>query len=321
MKLFRSRKSRNRRTSRTSRKRRQSHLLEVTATAETQRRRRNQKLFLHSAEFLLLGGVLALLWFGGRTLVNRLLFENRQYRVAVVEVNTDGLMSREEAMAKAGIELGVNIFSLNIDAGQRALQSIPEVKHALVERIPPDKVTISLEARKPVAWVAPRDTGEDPSVMANARLVDGESVIMKPQTFDSMLVRLPVVYGVPTEQWSPGDVVDLPELRAALQLFERAASRKDSEVPLRAADISKGWCILAWGDPATRFTFGVTDLDTQLDRLQFILLHTAQTTRKLATVNLIPERNTPVTYQGEVAAPAAQGPPTTADATARKKQR
>ncbi len=296
MSLFRSKKTRGRRP---ARKRRRQHLLEVTATAETERRRRNQKLFLYLAEAVLLAGFLAFLWFGGRALVNRLLFENRQYRVAVVEVNTDGLMSREEAMATAGVQLGVNIFSLNIDAGQRALQSIPEVKQALVERIPPDKVTIHLEARKPVAWIAPHDTGEDPSVMDTACLVDGDAVMIKPQSFDSRLVLLPVIYGVPTEQWSPGTALDLPGLRPALELFTRARERTEPEVLLRAADISKGWCILAWGDPQTRFTFGLTDLSVQLDRLQFILLHTAQTSRKLATVNLIPARNTPVTYQGD----------------------
>jgi hypothetical protein len=31
------------------------------------------------------------------------------------------------------------------------------------------------------------------------------------------------------------------------------------------------------------------------------MLHVGQTSRKLATVNLIPERNTPVTFHGETA--------------------
>jgi hypothetical protein len=298
MPLFRSAKSaRSRR--RHPRKRRRQHLLEVTATAETERRRRNQKIFLHVAEAALLVGLVAFTWFGIRTLFNKLIIENDQYRVRVIEVNTDGVMSREEALEKTGLQEGLNIFSLNLDSAQRALASIPEVKEARVERILPETVTIAIEARRPVAWVAPRDTGVDPSTMESACLVDDQAVMMKPDDLGPGVARLPVVYGVPTEQWRPGTAIDMPELHAALDLLAGAGERTNPEIPLRAADISKGWCVEAWADPQTRYTFGMDDLPGQLDRLQMILLHVGQTSRKLATVNLIPARNTPVTFQDE----------------------
>lgn len=303
MGLFRSKKSARGR--RPARKRRRQHLLEVTATAETERRRRNQKIFLYSAEALLLAGLLVFSWFGVRTLVNMLIMDNDQYLVRVVEVNTGGVMSREEALERTGLHEGLNIFTLNLDTAQRALASIPEVKEARVERILPDTVTISMEARRPVAWVAPHDTGIDPSTMEAACLVDAGAVMMKPANFDSSVTRLPVVYGVPTGQWRPGDRIDLPELVAALDLLARAAERTEPEISLRAADISKGWCIVAWNDPQTRYTFGLEDLPAQLDRLQMILLHISQTARKIATVNLIPARNTPVTFRGEAVTASA----------------
>ena len=302
MALFRQRKPARRRP---ARRRRREHLLEVTATAETERRRRNQKIFLYVAEGLLLVGLVAFTWFGIRTLVNMLILENDQYQVRVVEVNTDGVMSREEALEKTGLREGLNIFSLNLDSAQRALASIPEVKEARVERILPDTVTIAIEARRPVAWVAPRDTGVDPSTMEMASLVDADGVMMKASAADSSVTRLPVVYGVPTEQWRLGDRIDLPELQAALELFSRAGERANPEVPLRAADITKGWCITAWSDPQTRYTFGLEEIPAQLDRLQMILLHVGQTSRKIASANLMPERNTPVTFQDDPA-PAAE---------------
>lgn len=297
MSLFRSKTNRRR----PGRRRRNQHLLEVTATAETERRRRNQKIFLIAGEVLILGALLAFSWLGIRALINAQIFENSQYDVRVVEVNTDGVMTREEAMAKAGIREGLNIFSLNLESAQAALSSIAEVKSARVERILPDTVSIKLEARRPVAWVAPRDTGVDPSTMESAYLVDAEGIIMKPQRLEPAHVLLPVVYGVPTEQWRPGDRIDLPELYAALELFTLAAERTEPEVMLRAADITKGWCVVAWSDPQARFTFGLDNLPSQLDRLQLIMLHVGQTSRKIASANLIPERNTPVTFQGEPA--------------------
>ena len=297
MSLFNSKKSRSRR--RPVRRKRREHLLEVTATAETERRRRNQKMLLYVFEGLFLAGLLAVAWFGVTLFIEQFFTKNDAYAVRVVEVNTDGVMSREEVMAKTGIREGLNIFSLNIEAAQQALALIPEVKSASVQRNLPNTVSISIEARRPVAWVAPADSGADPSTMETSCLVDEDGVMIKPQGFESSHTRLPAVYGVPTEQWRIGDKIEMPGLQAALDLFGLAAGRSNPEVNLRAADITKGWCIVAWNDPQTRLTFGPDDLPAQLDRLQVILAHVEQTSRRIATANLIPERNTPVTFIGD----------------------
>jgi hypothetical protein len=291
MNLFRSKKRR-----RPAHRNRRDHILNVTATAETARRRRNQTVLLYAGQIVVIGGLFVVAWMGISTLINSQIFENRRYNVRVVEVNTDGVMTREEALAKTGIREGLNIFSLNLEAAQRALASIPEVKEARVERILPDTVSIQVDARLPVAWVAPQETGVDPSAMENACLVDAAGVMMKPQGFESGWTTLPVVYGVPTEQWQPGDKIEMLELRAALELFARAAELRNPQVILRAADVSQGWCIEAWSEPQPRFTFGLTDLSAQLNRLQLIMLQVAQTSRKIASANLIPERNTPVRF-------------------------
>jgi hypothetical protein len=296
MSIFRSKKPRGRRP---ARKRRRDHLLEVTATAETERRRRNQKILLYAGEAVVVLGIIAFSWLGIRALLDSQIFRNPQYQVRVIEVDTDGVMTREQALEKTGIREGLNIFSLNLESAQRALSMVPEIKNAKVERILPDCVSIQMEARRPVAWIALRDTGEDPSAMETACLVDADGVMMKPETFQSSYARLPVVYGVPTEQWRPGDTIDMPELRSAIELFARAAERTNPDVTLRAADISKGWCILAWGDQQSRYTFGSGDIPAQLDRLQMILAHVGRTSQKIATANLMPERNTPVTFAGD----------------------
>ena len=300
------------RRSRPVRRGRREHLLEVTATAETERRRRNQNALLYTCEALFLTGLLVVAWFGVNLFIENFFTKNKNYEVRVVEVNTDGVMTREEALVKTGIHEGLNIFSLNLESAQSALTSIPEIQSARVERILPDTVSISIEARRPVAWVAPADTGADPSTMETACLVDATGVMIKPQGFEASYTRLPVVYGVPTEQWRLGDKIEMPELLVALDLLGLAAERTTPEVKLRAVDISKSWCLMAWNDPQTRLTFGPDDLPAQLDRLQLILLHVGQTSRRVATVNLIPARNTPVTFVGEAPAAEWATAPTTA---------
>lgn len=316
MSLFTAKKTKARR--RPVRRKRREHLLEVTATAETERRRRNQKMLLYTCEAVFLAGLLAVAWLGVNLFIEHFFTKNETYSVRVVEVNTDGVMSREEVLAKTGVREGLNIFSLSLESAQNALTVLPEVASARVERILPNTVTIQIEARRPVAWVTPRDTGADPSTLEASYLVDAAGIMMKPQDFASSFTRLPVVYGVPTEQWRAGQQIDMPELRAALELFRLAGERTGPEVELRAADIAKGWCIAAWGDPQTRLTFGLDDLPAQLDRLQLIMLHVGQTSRRIATANLIPSRNTPVTFVGE-APPAESAVPAPSTAAAKKR--
>jgi len=308
MSLFPAKKSRGRRP---VRRKRREHLLEVTATAETERRRRNQKMLLYACEALFLAGLLVVAWLGVNLFIEHFFTKNKSYAVRVVEVNTDGVMTREEVLAKTGIHEGLNIFSLSLNSAQSALTAIPEVKSARVERILPDTVTIQIEARRPVAWVAPRDSGVDPAAVQGSCLVDAQGVMIKPQGFESTHSRLPVVYGVPTEEWRPGHKIEMPELQAALDLFRLAGERSNPEIKLRAADITKGWCVTAWGDPQTRLTLGLENIPAQLDRLQLIMLHVGQTSRRIATANLIPERNTPVTFIGE-AKPVTSEPVTAA---------
>jgi len=303
MSLFSSKKPRTRRP---ARRKRREHLLEVTATAETERRRRNQKMLLYTCEALFLAGLLVVAWLGVNLFIEHFFTKNKNYEVRVVEVNADGVMTREDVLAKTGIREGLNIFSLSLDSAQNALTAIPEVQSARVERILPDTVTIKIEARRPVAWVTPRDTGVDPAAVQGSCLVDAQGVMIKPQGFESTHARLPVVYGVATEEWRAGQKIEIPELQAALDLFKLAGERSNPEVTLRAADITKGWCVIAWGDPQTRFTFGLENLPAQLDRLQLIMLHVGQTSRRIATANLIPERNTPVTFVGEAQTPVAE---------------
>ncbi len=306
MKLFSFGKSRGRRRrSARGKAKRRDHVLNVRATVEVERRMRWQSRVLFLGQAVILLGLLVFIWVAIHALAKAYIFDNGSYRVARIEVDAAGVMTRENVLQVAGIEEGMNIFSLNLYEAQKALEGIPEVRSAQVERYLPDKVAITLTSRRPVAWVAPRESTEDPAVMENARLVDAEGVMMKRSGFATETLTLPVVFGVPVEQWRPGDRIDLPELHAALDLFRLAGERAMADFPMRAADISKGWCITVWGDPESRATFGLDDFPAQFERLALVLGYVAQTKRRIATINLMPERNVPVTFRDEPAVASA----------------
>jgi len=65
---------------------------------------------------------------------------------------------------------------------------------------------------------------------------------------------------------------------------------------IREIDVSKGYCLLVTDKNHTRVTFGFDDLDAQLQRLEQFLVYSDDLKRELETMNLLVQRNIPVTF-------------------------
>jgi hypothetical protein len=74
-------------------------------------------------------------------------------------------------------------------------------------------------------------------------------------------------------------------------------------------DLSKGYCLIVTDQRHAKITFGLDRLDAQLSRLYRCFDRAAQDHKELQTVNLLVERNIPVTFfdpEAEAAAAAAE---------------
>ncbi len=65
---------------------------------------------------------------------------------------------------------------------------------------------------------------------------------------------------------------------------------------IREIDLSKSYCLLVTDKNRTRVTFGLNDLETQLQRLEQFLVYCDDSKQELETVNLVVQRNIPVTF-------------------------
>jgi hypothetical protein len=65
---------------------------------------------------------------------------------------------------------------------------------------------------------------------------------------------------------------------------------------IREIDVSKGYCLLVTDKNHTRVTIGFENLEAQLQRLEQFLVYSDDSKRELATVNLLVQRNIPVTF-------------------------
>src|SRR5215471_9989716 len=104
---------RNRRLSNT-RQRRQQHLLDVNV-----RSRRATQHQIRSAmgvmwKMILLVALCGAGYVGAREGAKRLFFQNPDYQVKTIELQTDGTLQREQVLKAADLHEGVNIFSVNL---------------------------------------------------------------------------------------------------------------------------------------------------------------------------------------------------------------
>ena len=114
---------------------------------------------------------------------------------------------------------------------------------------------------------------------------------------------LPLITGCTSESLEAGKVVESFEAKAALELLRLSTrSFMQTRFQIREIDVSKGYCLLVTDKNHTRVTFGFDNLDTQLQRLEQFLVYSDDSKRELATVNLLVQRNIPVTF----AKPAAE---------------
>ncbi len=66
-------------------------------------------------------------------------------------------MTESEILEIAQIKTGVNIFSTNLKIAQRRLDSNAEIEEAIVRRIFPNKIKISVKEAKPIAYIKKND--------------------------------------------------------------------------------------------------------------------------------------------------------------------
>jgi cell division septal protein FtsQ len=301
MSLF-SKSSGNRRVKRGGAKR-SPNLLEVSTRPEKEGfkeiRRRVYAVFRVG---LILSGVGALV-FLGKTGLRRLFWENPVYAVSDLRVSTDGMLTRAQVLELLELEEGRNIFSVDVERMRATLEGLPQVDRAEVRRMLPDRVEVRIVERQPVAWVAATAEAEL-GVKGQALLVNGRGYALQTRKVLPEYLSLPMIVGVNMEDIAPGQKLPNAELLAAVELIRLSAG--DGRWLPRIVDVSKGYCLMVTDQRKARVTFGFENLEEQLNRLGQLLETVEPMQRDLQTVNLMLERNIPVTF---APAPVPVNPP------------
>lgn len=109
-------------------------------------RARYRRRRLLAVVVLLVASVVAVI-FGGRAL----LLHVAKFRVASVEVDAPPGLNADAVRAASGIQLGVPLLTVDLEAAQRQLATVPQVASVVASRQWPDTVLLEVTERTPVA--------------------------------------------------------------------------------------------------------------------------------------------------------------------------
>jgi cell division protein FtsQ len=294
--------NRNKRIS-NPRQRKQQHLLDVKIRESKERSRLFRAVSGFIFKLVLFAAVVAGVWFGGKEALRRFVWENPDYFLREINFTTDGALTRDQVLMAAGLAEGRNIFTVDLAEARAAIEKLPQVESAVVQRLLPNRMTVTVAERRPIAWVAAKGD-EDPSSSERSFLIDARGIVLRSRVVLPEYYHLPIISGFETGNLVPGRRVNDLEMQAALELVRLNAD--STRFQARNIDLAKGYCLVVTDQKRAKITFGLENVEAQLARLYRYLDRAAEDHRELQTVNLIVERNVPVTfYEPDAEVPAA----------------
>jgi cell division protein FtsQ len=270
---------------------------------------------------------LYLLWRTGEWALDKFVYENAEFAVQRVDVQTDGVITPDQLRSWSGVKPGANLIALDLASVKRNLEFWPVIDSVSVERVLPRTLKIRVTERKPIAQVnMPRLDGANGVVIFVFQL-DVAGVVMLPLDPRMSVVPLsqlkdgglPVITGLNVSQLQPGHRVELPQAQAALQLISAFGhSPMAGLADLRRLDVSEPGIVIVTTGQGGEITFGLQDVEQQLRRWRASYDQARRMHKMITSVDLAVSNNIPAHVIEVNAAPVVAPKNSTTAPTRRK---
>jgi hypothetical protein len=221
---------------------------------------------------------------------------NPAYAVGEFQFQTNGAISPEVAARVAGLHRNMHVLDIDLEDVRQRLEMLPKVRKVKVERRLPGRLVVELEERLPVAWLTGCAAGY---TLAQQVAVDAGGMVIPCDEMHRSYVNLPEIEAHEGVVAVIGQTVKSMEMLRAIELLDLMKGRQWHEPrAVRKIEVPGTWNVTAVVRPQGRFIFPVegNSLSLCLDRLQAVLHATVREGREVATVDLQPARNVPVTF-------------------------
>lgn len=293
-----------------------SHVLDVKLRSDQVRATRLRLALLSG---LVIGGTvlgLYLFWRVGEATLNAFVYNNADFAIQQIDVQTDGKIAPEQLRRWTGVKPGANLIGLDLAAVKRNLELVSVIDSVSVERVLPRTLRIRVTERDPIAQVnVPRADGAN-GIAVSVFQLDVDGMVMQP--LDPRLCTvpltqvnpsLPVIAGLNAFQLQPGRRVEASQVQAALQLISAFdKSPMAGLVDLRRLDVSSPGVIVATTGQGSEITFSLDAPDQQLRRWRQIYDLGLRQQKSIASADLAVANNVPVRWMMASAAPAVVTP-------------
>jgi cell division septal protein FtsQ len=249
--------------------------------------------------------IVFLVWRGGAWALDRMVYENPAFAMQNLDLQTDGVLSTEQLRSWAAIKGDENLLALDLAGVKRNLERIPYIQSVSLERILPHTLRIRVIEREPVLQVySPRPRGGAGLTPPVVFHLDANGCVMPPLEPRQRAIpanpaaeQLPLLTGAKVPDLQPGNFIDTPQIKSALQLvlaFDR--SQMAQFVDIKRIDAASAEVLVITTGQGAEITFGLTDMDQQMRRW-YQIYDLAQRTGKgifsldLAVGNNIPMRD------------------------------
>jgi cell division protein FtsQ len=250
---------------------------------------------------------LYLVWRTGEVLLDKFVYENPDFAIQNVEIQTDGVISKDQLRRWSNVKAGANLFALDLANVKRSLEMESAVETASVEKVLPHTLRIRVTERDPIAQVNMACVDANGNLAVSVTQLDKNAVAMRPRDPRECIVpitelnpQMPVISGVDPVRLKLGEPVPAPEfaeVQAALELIaDFDHSPMAGLVDLRRVDITEPGVLIVTTGQGTEVTFGLDNFDQQLRRWRLIYDLGVRQQRAIATVDLAVANNVPVRW-------------------------
>jgi cell division septal protein FtsQ len=255
---------------------------------------------------------LYLCWRAGEWALDKFVYENSEFAIRHIDVQTDGVIAPDQLRRWSGVKLGENLMALDLASVKRNLELVSTIHSVSVERILPGTLQIRVTERRPVAQVDLPRAGPAGGIEVAVFQLDADGHVMQPLDPRLCLVplaqvsdQLPVIAGLNAYQLQPGQRIESSEALAALQLITKFNhSAMAGLASLQRIDVSSPGVVVATTRQGGEITFGLDNLDEQLRRWREIYDFGQRMNKgSIASLDLAVSNNVPVRWMDADVAP------------------